>query len=181
MTTAAEAFVSEPFPPISDFFLHAESGVPIHFVREHLRQVYALIYQLVDNAEVAQDLTQETLIRALQRGPNPRQLDKIGRELPALAASAALEYLRRTQVPQAKTKAAVTFLPETWPPSSCSQREALKALTTLERVALLLHDTEQIPLSAVARRMECSVGTARIHLARARVKIAQVLRSKRTV
>lgn len=172
--------MSEPFPPISDFFLQAESGMPIHFVREHLRHIYALIYQLVDSAEVAQDLTQETLIRALQRNPNARQLEKIGRKLPALAASAALEYLRRTQLQQATRKAAAPSVAEAWPPASSSQREALKALTTSERVALLLHDTEQIPLSTVARRLECSVATARIHLARARVKVAQVLRSKRT-
>lgn len=172
--------MSEPLPPISDSFLQAESEIPVHFVREHLRHIFSLIYQLVNDEEVAQELTQDTFIRALQRQPSSRQLTRIGRRLPALAASAALEYLRRNQTQQPKSKRN-THIRQEQRVASSQEKDALSVLTTSERVALLLHDTEHIPLSAVARRMDCPEATARIHLARARVKIAQFLRAKKAV
>jgi RNA polymerase sigma-70 factor (ECF subfamily) len=36
------------------------------FVSEHLRRIFVQIYRIVDNVADAQDLTQETFIKALQ-------------------------------------------------------------------------------------------------------------------
>ena len=172
--------MSEPLPPISDHFLQADSEVPVEFVREHLRHVFSLIYQLVADIDVAQDLTQDTFIRALQRKPGARRLERIGQRLPALAATAALEYLRRTEArqnfpnPQGRRRSVRELTPTSEP-----LQEPSPALTTSERVALLLHDTEHMPLSTVARRLDCPKASARIHLARARVKISQFLLAKR--
>ena len=46
------------------------------FVQAHLRRIFLLIYRIVGNVDDAQDLTQETFIKALQRQSQLKDLDK---------------------------------------------------------------------------------------------------------
>jgi RNA polymerase sigma-70 factor (ECF subfamily) len=46
------------------------------FVRDNLRRVFALIYRIVGNVADAQDLTQDTFIKALQRKDQLKDAEK---------------------------------------------------------------------------------------------------------
>src|SRR5579875_2421241 len=91
-----EEYVSDPLPPISDS-LQAESDAQTHFVQQNLRRIFLLIYRIVGNVDDAQDLTQETFIKALQRQTQLKDLDRAGHWLSRIASNTAIDYLRRNK------------------------------------------------------------------------------------
>ncbi len=92
---ASEVCVSDPLPPISDSSVHAESDAQTRFVQQHLRRIFLLIYRIVGNVEDAQDLTQETFIKALQRQTQLKDLDRAAHWLSRIASNTAIDFLRR--------------------------------------------------------------------------------------
>jgi RNA polymerase sigma-70 factor (ECF subfamily) len=187
---AAEEYVSEPLRPISDS-LEAESDAQTRFVQQHLRRIFLLIYRMVGNVDDAQDLTQETFIKALQRHTQLKETDKAGQWLSRIAANTAIDFLRRHK------KFAFTDVAEL-SDSRISNADSpeqlllrgerklqldggLATLTERERMALLLRDVEDLPADQVASQMNCSMATVRSHIANARIKFKRYLQSRRQV
>jgi DNA-directed RNA polymerase specialized sigma24 family protein len=52
---------------------------------------------------------------------------------------------------------------------------ALEQLPLFERAALFLRDVAQLPLAAVADKLNCSIPEARLHIARGRVNLRRRL------
>jgi RNA polymerase sigma-70 factor, ECF subfamily len=159
------------------------------FIQENLRRVFLLIYRIVGNVDDAQDLTQETFIKALQRRSQLKDLEKATHWLSRIASNTAIDYLRR------KKNVSLTELAEV-PSSLVSQGESpeqfllrsekrlqlddgLAVLTERERMALVLRDIEDVPADEVARVMNCSMATVRSHIANARIKFRRYLESKK--
>jgi RNA polymerase sigma-70 factor (ECF subfamily) len=156
------------------------------FIQENLRRIFLLIYRIVGNVDDAQDLTQETFIKALQRRTQLKSLDKAGHWLSRIACNTAIDYLRR------KKKLAYTELSDL-PERAVVERGAspeqlvlrgerrlhldggLALLSERERMALLLRDVEDMPADEVAREMNCSMATVRSHIANARIKFKRYL------
>src|SRR5271155_1906893 len=67
------------------------------FVSENLKRIFLLIYRIVGNVDDAQDLTQETFIKALQRQNQLKDLEKATHWLSRIAANTAIDYLRRNK------------------------------------------------------------------------------------
>ena len=65
------------------------------FIQENLRRIFLLIYRIVGNVDDAQDLTQETFIKALQRKSQLKELDKAEHWLSRIASNTAIDFLRR--------------------------------------------------------------------------------------
>src|SRR5258705_9421384 len=65
------------------------------FVEENLRRIFVQIYRIVGNAADAQDLTQETFIKALQRQDQLKDDQKAAHWLSRIATNTALDFLRR--------------------------------------------------------------------------------------
>ena len=65
------------------------------FVQENLRRIFLQIYRVVGNVDDAQDLTQETFIKALQRQEQIRDLKKAAHWLSRIATNTAIDFLRR--------------------------------------------------------------------------------------
>jgi len=65
------------------------------FVAEHLRRIFVQIYRMVGNVADAQDLTQETFIKALQREDQLRDEQKAAHWLSRIATNTAIDFLRR--------------------------------------------------------------------------------------
>ena len=186
-----EDFVSESLPPISAAHVQAESEAQSHFIQQNLRRVFLLIYRIVGNVDDAQDLTQETFIKALQRQRQLKDLDKSVQWLSRIAANTAIDYLRRNK------KFAFTDvaeLAETWPAGSETPEQlllrgerklhldgGLASLTERERTALLLRDVEEIPADQVAMQMNCSMATVRSHIANARIKFKRYLEGRKPI
>jgi RNA polymerase sigma-70 factor (ECF subfamily) len=166
--------------PIADSPPQAETDAQAKFVEQHLRRIFLLIYRMVGNSDDAQDLTQETFIKALQRQSQLKDLDKTANWLSRIATNTAIDFLRRSrrvsfsdvsELPDAFTAAEET-------PEQLLLRgerklyldDALATLTGRERMALLLRDVEDVPAEQVARQMNCSMATVRSHIANARIK-----------
>jgi RNA polymerase sigma-70 factor (ECF subfamily) len=126
------------------------------FLGENLRRIYLLIFRIVGNSADAQDLTQETFIKALQRRDQLRDYEKAAHWLSRIAANTALDFLRRHGRHQALPLEELADPPRTRPEASPEQRllrgeqsrmlqAGLDRLTERERVALVLRDVEDLP------------------------------------
>jgi RNA polymerase sigma-70 factor, ECF subfamily len=156
------------------------------FVSENQRRVFLLIYRIVGNVDDAQDLTQESFIKALQRHDQLKDLDKAAHWLLRIASNTAIDFLRRSG---RVSFSGIEDLPEpvmTSPAESPEQRvlraerrehleTGLAVLTDRERTALLLRDVEDMPAEEVAALLNCSKATVRSHIANARVKFRRYL------
>lgn len=162
------------------------------FVQENLRRIFLLIYRLVGNVADAQDLAQETFIKALQRQDQLKDLEKSAHWLSRIATNTAIDFLRR--------HGRVSFAAIEDVVEPIVDREAISAeerilraekkafldrglaeLTPRERAALLLRDVEDLPAEEVAARLNCSKATVRSHIANARVKFKNYLARRRDV
>ncbi len=184
-----ENFVSESLPPISASQLQTESDVQTRFVQQHLRRIFLLIYRVVGNVDDAQDLTQETFIKALQRQSQLKDLDKAGQWLSRIAANTAIDFLRRNKKLTYTDMSQLADAPVAWgdtPEQTLLRGErklqldgGLAILTERERMALLLRDVEDMPADQVAQQMNCSMATVRSHIANARIKFKRYLEGKK--
>src|SRR5581483_9523639 len=91
----SEPAVSDPRSPISDSQIQTDSDLQTQFVQQNLRRIFLLIYRVVGNVDDAQDLTQETFIKALQRQSQLKDLEKAASWLSRIAANTAIDFLRR--------------------------------------------------------------------------------------
>ena len=74
---------------------HDDRQAQERFIQENLRRIFLQIYRIVGNVDDAQDLTQETFIKALQRQDQIKDLEKAGHWLSRIASNTAIDFLRR--------------------------------------------------------------------------------------
>lgn len=160
------------------------------FIQQNLRRIFLLIFRIVGNVEDAQDLTQETFIKALQRKSQLKELDKAGHWLSRIASNTAIDHLRRNKK---VSTTELKNLPEQMAFARGDSPEqlylrgekrlqldgGLALLTERERMAILLRDVEDVPAEEVARQMKCSMATVRSHIANARTKFRRYLESRK--
>ena len=184
-----EVGVAEPLPRISQSQVDSEADTQTRFVQQNLRRIFLLIYRIVGNVDDAQDLTQETFIKALQRQGQLKDLEKASHWLSRIAANTAIDFLRRNKK---FSYIDLNHLSDTAhdmlenPEQSLLRGErklqldgGLAELTERERMALLLRDVEDMPADQVASVMNCSMATVRSHIANARIKFRRYLAERR--
>lgn len=177
--------VKESFRPTSDLQLHGEPDIQTQFVQQNLRRIFLLIYRIVGNVDDAQDLTQETFIKALQRQGQLKDLEKAASWLSRIAANTAIDFLRRNKKfafsdvhDLMETRHSTLEDPEQVLLRGERKLQldgGLAELTARERTALLLRDVEDMPADQVAAQMNCSMATVRSHIANARIKFKRYL------
>lgn len=168
----------------------AERELQDRFVRENLRRVFALIYRIVGNVADAQDLTQDTFIKALQRKDQLKDDDKAAQWLGRVASNTAIDFLRRkARVNFTEIDSLAEPLPD--PVDRRADMEMLRgeekayldlcleSLSVRERTALVLRDVEDLPASEVAEILGCSPATVRSHIANARTKFRLIYQSRK--
>ncbi len=185
----SEAAVSDPLSRISDSQVQTESDLQTQFVQQNLRRIFLLIYRIVGNVDDAQDLTQETFIKALQRQAQLKDLQKAASWLSRIAANTAIDFLRRnkklsfTDISElAETRTSGLEGPEQMllrGERKLHLEGGLATLTERERMALLLRDVEDMPADQVALQMNCSMATVRSHIANARIKFKRYLEARK--
>lgn len=160
------------------------------FIQTHMRRIFLLIYRIVGNVDDAQDLTQETFIKALQRRDQIKDAAKAAHWLSRVASNTAIDFLRRAG------RASFTELDELSEPLTRSHESSpeaqvlrherqrtlnrgLAGLTARERTALVLRDIEDLPAEDVAAHLGCSKATVRSHIANARVKFKRLIEGVR--
>lgn len=168
----------------------AEREAQDSFVRENLRRVFSIVYRIVGNVADAQDLTQETFIKALQRKDQIKDAQKGAQWLGRVASNTAIDFLRRRgRVTFTEIDALVEPLPDpvnrradvAMLRSEESEHldRCLGALSVRERTALVLRDVEDMPASEVAKVLGCSPATVRSHIANARIKFRAVFEMRK--
>jgi RNA polymerase sigma-70 factor (ECF subfamily) len=156
------------------------------FVSEHLRRIFVQIYRIVDNVADAQDLTQETFIKALQHQEQLKDEQKAAHWLSRIATNTAIDFLRRNsratfceidEAPESRTESPEQEL------LRGEHREyledGLRLLSPRERQALLLRDVEGLPAEEVASILDCSKATVRSHIANARTKMRRYMERRK--
>lgn len=160
------------------------------FIQEHMRRVFLIIYRIVGNVADAQDLTQESFIKVLQRSEQLKDPEKAAHWLSRIASNTAIDFLRRHgRVNFTEIDSLIDPLiaeHENNPEQTLLRRErtdrleeGLRHLTEKERTALILRDVEDVPAEEVARQMNCSMATVRSHIANARIKFRRYLERRK--
>lgn len=159
------------------------------FIAENLRRIYAQIYRMVGNAADAQDLTQETFIKVLQRADQLQDPGKSGHWLSRIATNTALDFLRRhgrVSFSDLETAGEPVVSAEESPEARLLRGEqrdyledGLRLLSQRERAALLLRDVEGLPAEEVAKHLGCSKATVRSHIANARIKFRRYMEGRK--
>jgi RNA polymerase sigma-70 factor (ECF subfamily) len=185
----AELIVAEPLPRVSQNQTDSEADAQTRFVQQNLRRIFLLIYRIVGNVDDAQDLTQETFIKALQRQGQLKDLEKASHWLSRIAANTAIDFLRRNKKfsfidVNHLSDTAHDMLENAEQSLLRGERKlqldgGLAQLTERERMALLLRDVEDMPADEVASVMNCSMATVRSHIANARIKFRRYLAERK--
>ncbi|MFY3744588.1 RNA polymerase sigma factor [Anaeromyxobacter sp. Red801] len=168
-------------PPVAGGFLQrALAQVP--FLRRNGRR-------LARNAADADDLVQETLVRALERQEELRDPARLRGWLGTLQRSIHLNAVRglRPRLEVLEGGRAAEATPDAAPTAEEALlaralgdglAAALAALPPEWREALWLREVEELSYQEIARAQGCPVGTVRSRLARARRELAGRLREE---
>jgi RNA polymerase sigma-70 factor (ECF subfamily) len=165
-------------------------------MRRYARPVFSLIYRMVRDRELAEDLAQETFVKALNAIESYRPEFKFSSWIFKIANNAAIDQLRRRELdtlsldgsPNAETQDAVeaTALQisdrnET-PLEELEARElggaievAIAALRPEYRACILLRHVEGRPYEEIAEMLSLPLGTVKTYIHRARNELRQAL------
>ena len=169
-------------------------------VRRYERPVFSLVYRMVRDRELAEDLAQETFVKALNAIESYRPEFKFSSWIFKIANNAAIDHLRRRQLdtlsldgsPNAETADAVeaTALQvsdraET-PLEELEARElggaievAVGRLRPEYRACILLRHVEGRPYEEIAEMLSLPLGTVKTYIHRARNELRLALEDLR--
>jgi len=158
------------------------------FITTHMRRVFLLIHRVVGNVADAQDLTQETFVKALARRDQLKDEQKAAQWLGRIAFNTAIDFVRHCKrVTFCELDAApeqqIFETPERIVLRAEKQAylaDGLRLLSERERAALILRDVEGLPAAEVARHIGCSMATVRSHIANARTKFRKYIKGRKT-
>jgi RNA polymerase sigma-70 factor, ECF subfamily len=187
---ATERAMSEGPQWASGFDASVSSDQQSRFVAENMRRVFLTIHRIVGNVADAQDLTQESFIKALQRQDQLKDLDKAAQWVSRIARNTAIDFLRRggrlsfaelEELPEPALRSHADSPEQTLLRTEHYERleAGLQVLTERERTALLLRDVEDLSAEEVAAELNCSKATVRSHIANARVKLRKYFERRR--
>ncbi|MBM3500286.1 MAG: RNA polymerase sigma factor [Armatimonadetes bacterium] len=159
-------------------------------VERHRRRIYSLAYRMTCTHEDADDVLQETFVRAFC---NLRRFDldrPFANWLYTIAANLCLDRRRRAQRERRVAWDAVEggrlepVVAETRGPDRLTENEELREqieeaiarLPERQREALVLFEVEDLKITQVAELMECSEGAVKSTLHRARRRLRDELR-----
>jgi RNA polymerase sigma-70 factor (ECF subfamily) len=122
--------------------------------------------------EIAEDAVAEAFVRAIERA------DTISSPLPWILRTAvriAREELLRERRRGGSDDAVLTSAEALAPEDLQDLLQALRSLAPNQRLAIVLHYVEDLPVSQIARIMDTAAPTVRVHLFRGRRRLRQLL------
>lgn len=156
-------------------------------VDKHKTKIYYTAFRLAGNHSDADDLSQETFIRAYRGLGKFKGQSSFSTWLYRILVNCCMDLWRRRKQRGADLQLNEDILIEdrnqggTRDAAELSElqgavAEAIKSLPPKHRMALVLHEFDNMTHEDIARAMGCSVGTARSRLHYARMKMQQKLR-----
>ena len=151
------------------------------FFRREYKPMVALATAVSGSAEAAEDIAQEAMLRARRHWDRVGDYDKPRVWVRRVTINLAISSRRRIAA-EAKVRLAwwerrdPAIQPEPLDPELLG---ALRALPARQRAAVSLHYLEDRSTSEIADLLGCSESTARVHLHRGRLALAQHLGATR--
>jgi RNA polymerase sigma-70 factor (ECF subfamily) len=147
----------------------------------HVDRVYRLACRLTGDPALAEDLTQDTFIRAFDRLDDFRGDGPFGGWLHRIATSviySALRKRKRLQEHESTREDLARFSPPAAERDPDLKRRIDRAVAGLDenhRLVFVMHDLEGFTHQEIAAAMDTPVGTAKARLSRARGKLREIL------
>lgn len=175
MPTAHQAVNTSPDSVLIARFQSGELVAFDMLYRRHRDRVHGVILSVVCHPEDALDLTQEVFLKAYQCLDTFKHASQFYSWLYRIAINQCIDFMRR----QSKHSVVIdapfceeTFHEKPVPPTAALERAefhrqlntALPALTPRQRTVFVLRYQEDLPLKAIARRLNRSTGTIKSHL-----------------
>ena len=172
----------------TDIIRRAQQGETEAFsplvVKYHDR-LYRHIMRRVTDPEIAKDLTQETWLKAFRAIHTFRGTSAFSSWLYRIAENVCIDYFRK----QNRDPEPLHLIDEgsitethTCPSQAILRQElretlktALNCLTTVRREVFVLYYYHELPIKAIARRLNRSQGTIKTHLRNARLQLQEIL------
>ena len=182
-----------------DVVLQARDGRQAAYrelVRRYERPIFSLIYRMVRNREQAEDLSQETFVKALNAIESYRPEYKFSSWIFKIANNVSIDHLRRRELdtlsldgsPHALTPEAIQASALQLGDRQETAREELEAkelggeieqaISTLRpeyRACILLRHVEGRPYEEIATMLDLPLGTVKTYIHRARGELRQAL------
>jgi RNA polymerase sigma-70 factor, ECF subfamily len=160
----------------------ANEGAFEQIVQEHRRWLLALAWRITGNTADAEDVAQEAFLRLHRSGvPAAEAGPWLRRVVVNLCIDGTRRNVRMVPMPDrefaAPTEAADIAVGRHQEYERL--RSALQGLTERERTALVLRDIEGLSTADVAATMGTAEPTVRVQIARARLKLRELLRGVR--
>lgn len=157
-------------------------------VERHQDRVYRLVLGVLGHPEDARDVTQEAFVRAYRSLKSYRPDLSFLNWLLKIAVNAARDERARRQRRPRSGLEGLEEIPEARPAGAAADRAvllgqvraALAELSDREREVFVLRELEGLEVETVARLLELAPPTVRRHLARARLRLRELLGTART-
>lgn len=150
--------------------------------RRYLRGSRAIALAITGDADLADDVCQDSFVYAMDHLDECRHPDRFGAWLGRIVRSHALNQLRAQKLdrrePLEEAGLATAGSPALEADRTLLRERLLEALATLSierRLVVLLHDLEGWTHREIAERMELPAGTVRSHLHHARQALRRLL------
>ena len=181
------ALTSGPPEPVSerDLIERVLAGDPVaerQLYDAHVDRVYRLAYRLAGgDADLAQDFTQETFLRAFDRLVDFKGKSALSTWLHSITVSVSLNGLRkvkRHRTRETDLEEAVAIYPtarEAEPDLKTRLRRAIAALPERYKTVFVMYDVEGYTHEEIGNVLGMPVGTSKARLSRAREKLREAL------
>ncbi len=203
MVQPETTFMTTPLDPQTltdqEIVLWARQGAETAYrelIRRYQRPVFSLVYRMVRDRELAEDLVQETFIKVLNAIERYRPEFKFSSWIFKIANNAAIDHLRRKELttlsleggPDATTQDRLEATALQLGDSSESQLEELEArelgaaieraisqLRPEYRSCIILRHIEGRPYDEIADVLGLPIGTVKTYIHRARAELKEAL------
>ena len=171
-------------PHIPDLVRRAQSGDVEAFqqvYREHVGRVFAVCVRMVGNSQRAEELTQDTFVRAWEMLGSFRGESAFSSWLHRVAVNIVLLNIRSAKRYQSRVESTGDITEHDqedsirFPGDRLDLEKAIAGLPPQARAIFVLHDIEGFKHEEIAEQMELAVGTTKAQLHRARKLLREVL------
>lgn len=171
--------------PETDLVRRAQGGEVTAFeelFRQFQGRIYALCLRMLADPARAEDLTQESFVRAWQKLGSFRSRSAFGTWLHRLSVNVVLGELRSRKRWEGRTAAlegaepGIPAKPQRDPLAAIDLEQAIGELPPQARAVFVLHDIEGYKHREIAAMMDLAEGTCKAHLHRARTLLREALK-----
>lgn len=143
------------------------------FLRGEYEGVVRTVFLVVGDRETARDITQEAFARLYRHWRKVSRYERPDAWVRHVAVRLAIQHVRKQRLRDTLTQVAENH--ESVDPALVDIRRAVAELPPTQRAAVALYYFEDRPSSEIAEILDCSESTVRVHLHKARKKLATAL------